>query len=59
MAPQEGAVCWCPWKGILGCWDEEPRDGWRGTMAVSSLSPGAQGVVLVALGGSQGAGDKP
>lgn len=49
-------------EGVVWDGDAEPRDGWRGTVAASSLvlrSPGDQSVVLVALGGSQGAGDKP
>lgn len=53
MALQEGEVfAGACGRGGLGCWDEEPRDGWRGTVAVSLLvlrSPGDQGVVLGAF----------
>lgn len=52
-----------PVEGVVWDGDAEPRDGWRGTVAApSSLvlgCPGHQGAVLLAMGGSQGAGDKP
>lgn len=57
MAPQEGGFCWCLWKGWFGMLS--PGMAGEAASLLMLCSPGHQGVVLVALGESQGAGDKP